>query len=211
MRTHDYTALAKQPTGNTQVAAPHQPAPVVQAQTLAPADEAKKQLAAKFSFEEILKKSSTHPGFREVAKTEASNFAKVKLGHMTDLRIKMADIDPVLKIASEVAEELRENPVRCLHCVLVASKRALQGDDAESVKEQAVEIYFEQQEQILVLICRLITKRELLDYFVDGIPQDHFDHVQNALFFGQVCMYVCVRTYMHIYINTCVRVRDRVY
>jgi len=193
--------LAKQPTGNTQVAAPPQPTPfgvsAPPAQTPAPADDAKKQLAAKFSFEKILEKSSTHPGFRTVAKTEISNFEKVKLGHMIklgqDLRIKMAEIDPLTKIASEVAEELRENPVRCLHCVLLAHKSASQGDDAEWVKEQAVRIYFEQQEQILGLICRLVHKRELIDYFgADGCPQDHLDHIQNALFVGQVCVCVCV-------------------
>ena len=209
--------LAKQPTGNTQVAAPPQPTPfgvsAPPAQTPAPADDAKKQLAAKFSFEKILEKSSTHPGFRTVAKTEISNFEKVKLGHMIklgqDLRIKMAEIDPLTKIASEVAEELRENPVRCLHCVLLAHKSASQGDDAEWVKEQAVRIYFEQQEQILGLICRLVHKRELIDYFgADGCPQDHLDHIQNALFVGQVCVCVCVYVY-HTYV--CVYVCMYVY
>jgi hypothetical protein len=59
-----------------------------------------------------------------------------------------------------VATELRENLVCCLHLVLSAKRNALAGTDDFSLKEQAVRLYYSQQQRVLTLICLLFNKHE---------------------------------------------------
>ena len=129
--------------------------------------EADKQVLAKvFSTkaDAIFVDQPAKPGVRKVAAGPdiERDFERVGLGNMKEKEIPKAFIEPWLKLASEVALELRENVVRCLHLVLTAKDQAVPGADDNTVKEHAVRTYFSQQQRILTIICRVLTTNELL-------------------------------------------------
>ena len=140
-------------------------------------EQLKLKIKTRFSFAQILEKKTDNPGTRAVAAAHAVSFSKVGLGNMKDKPIPAADIEPWLKLATEVATELRENLVRCLHLVLSAKRSAAAGVDDHALKVQAVRLYYSQQQRILTLICRLLTKRE------------HHQHQPSRV--GELCTLAC--------------------
>lgn len=126
------------------------------------------------------------PGVRMVKVTQSfeSDFEKVGLSNMKGREIPKAEIEPWLKLASEIALELRENLVRCLHLVLTAKSQAVPGDDDHALKENAVRIYYNQQQRILTIICRTMTTNEQLQTAPQQ-PSELFEKQRD--FYRRVC------------------------
>ena len=166
------------------------------AATAQPSHEQAKKIAEKFSYDQVLAQKAGRPGFRTVAQNFEAEFVKVGLGNLKGKEICSSYIEPRLKLATEVATELRENLARCLHLVLDANQKV--GDDTNSIKEEAVNMYFLQQRQVLVVICLFFTK-----------AQEYQDAMPNESCLGQDIL-VCKDVLFNDQLDLCARVSKAV-